>query len=117
MAKGLYHGLREGWRRAFDLRSPYGPLTAEDRQLLAKLAAKVVARRMTMPAVLFLGSVRPLNQVGSQALVFLRPFLVDIFNAADYDRLVQILDRREGLEALVDEIEAAEQIYGKGAAK
>ena len=108
MAKDRLKRLREGLRNAFDLQSPYGPLTEEDRWLLSKLADAVVARRMAAPAVLFLGSVRPLNSVGSQALVFLRPFVAGLYNMTDYDRMVAILDRREGLEALAEAIEAAE---------
>ncbi len=108
MANNRLRRLRDGLRNAFDLQSPYGPLTEEDRRLLSKLADAVVRRRMAGPAVLFLASVRPLNSVGSQALVFLRPFLAGLYDMTDYDRMVAILDRREGLEALAQEIEAAE---------
>ncbi len=113
MAREVVRKFREGLRNAFDLQSPHGPLTDDDRRLLSRLAGAVVKRRMAAPAVLFLGSVRPLNSVGSQALVFLRPFLTGLFNTEDYDRVVAILDRREGLEALSDAIEAAEAARGK----
>lgn len=108
MAKDALGKFRDGMRNAFDLRSPYGPLTAEDHKLLDTLAGKVVARRMAGPAVMFLVSVKPLNSVGSQALVFLRPFLAGLFKTEDYDRMAAILDRREALEVLVEKIEAAE---------
>ena len=75
---------------------------------IASLADKIVRRRMTMPAILFLQSVGPLNMVGSQAMVFLRPFLTPLFNQADYDRIAAIVERREGLAALVEAIEAAQ---------
>jgi len=100
--------FREGLRHAFALEGPYGPLTAEDHELLAKLADFVVRRRMAAPALLFLNSVRPLNAIGSQAMVFLRPFLTPLLKPADYDRVTKILERREGIAALVDAIEAAE---------
>ena len=90
------------------MQGPHGPLRDEDRALLDKLAGKIVQRRMAMPAVLFLQSVRPLNLIGSQAMVFLRPFLTPLFNPVDYDRVAEILERREGIGALVDAIEAAE---------
>ena len=105
--------LRGELKNAFDLRSPYGELTQEDRELLEKIALKVVARRMSMPAELFLSSVRPLNSVGSQALVFLRPFVEGFLNTSDYDRIVAILDRREGIQALIDAIAKAEEASGK----
>lgn len=93
-----------GLRHAFALGTP---LSEADRKLLARLAAAIVLRRMAGPAVLFLTSLRPLNFVGSQAMHFLRPFLTPLLNPRDYRRLAGILERREGLAALVAAIEAA----------
>jgi hypothetical protein len=108
MTKDILGRFRSGLRNAFSLESPHGPLTEDDLQLLAKLAGAIVSRGMAVPAVLFLGSVRPLNSIGSQALVFLRPFLSGPFHGADYDRMTAILDRREGIGALVEAIEEAD---------
>ena len=108
MARDRLRKFRQALRNAFNLEGPYGPLTAEDRQLLSRVAVAVASRGMAVPAVLFLSSIRPLNSIGSQALVFLRPFLVPLLNQADYDRMTAILDRREGIEALVEQIEAAQ---------
>ena len=94
-----------GLRHAFDLGSPHGPLTDKDRELLARLAEKVVRRQMASPAILFLESLRPLSYIGGQALAFLRPFIEPFFKPADVKRLVKILERREGLRALVRAIE------------
>jgi hypothetical protein len=113
MVRDMLKKLRGELKNAFDLRSPYGELTEEDLALLEKIALKVVARRMSMPATLFLESVRPLNSVGSQTMVFVRPFVEGWLNIKDYDRLVCILDRREGLHALVEAIEKAEEAHGK----
>ena len=41
-----------------------------------------------------------------QAMVFLRPFVTMLIKQADYDRLTEIVDRREGIGALIDVIEA-----------
>jgi hypothetical protein len=94
-------------RHAFALDGPHGPLTDDDRALLQRLALTIVARRMGVPALLFLNSMRPLNYIGSQAMTFLRPFLTPLFNRADYERLTQIFERRVGLSALADAIERA----------
>ena len=110
MPESRMQKLRKGLRNAFSLESPHGPLGDEDHKLLARLAEKVVARQMAMPAILFLGSVRPLNSIGSQAMVFLRPFLAGLLNPADYDRMTAIMDRREGIGALMDAIEARQAL-------
>jgi len=88
--------------------SPLGPLSEADRELLAQLALAIARRRMVTPAVLFLESLKPLSYVGSQAMIFLRPFLTPFLNTERYERLTQILERREGLDALVQAIEGAD---------
>lgn len=88
--------------------SALGPLTDADRALLAQLAMAIARRRMVMPAILFLESLKPLSYVGSQAMIFLRPFLTPFLNTERYERLTQILERREGLDALVQAIEQAD---------
>ena len=99
--------LVDGIRHAFAMEGPHGPLTDEDHALLRRLADKIVARRMALPATLFLQSVQPLNAIGSQAMVFLRPFLTGLFfKQADYDQVAAILERREGIGALVEAVEA-----------
>lgn len=102
----LWRRFRKGAANAFALESPHGPLTDDDRALLEKIAEAVVKRQMATPAVLFLQSVRPLNGLGSQALVFLRPFLTALLKETTYDRVTAILERREGISALVDAIES-----------
>ena len=126
MTKDWFSKFREGWRKAFSLRSPHGPLTEQDHQLLRDLARSIAARGWAMPAVATLCSVQPLNSIASQAMVFLRPFqeplhlflkpvLKRIFDEQllagqdQYDRLVAILDRREGIETFVQAIEEEEE--------
>ncbi len=105
--------IRQSLRHAFSMESPLGPLTEADRELLRTLAVAIARRRMVTPAVLFLESLRPLSYMGSQAMGFLKPFLTPFFNPERYERLADILERREGIEALVQAIEsAASQVEG-----
>ncbi|MBM4030300.1 MAG: hypothetical protein FJ291_00770 [Planctomycetes bacterium] len=73
--------------------------------MLASLALAIAKRRMAGPAILFLESLKPLSYIGSQAMLFLRPFLTPLLNTERYDRLAEILERREGIEELVKAIE------------
>ena len=52
-----------------------GSLKLEDKVFLTKLAEEVKARRMTTPAIFFLEMMRPLNFVGSQAMIFFGPII------------------------------------------
>ena len=76
--------------------------------MVEKLAAKVVEWKMAVPAVLFLESVKPLNFVGSQALIFFSPIATTIFSPSDYAELTALLERRGNLEILLKRIELKE---------
>ncbi len=76
-----------------------------DTALIRKLADYVVRRNMSVPAIMFLESVKPLNFVGSQAMVFFRPIISRFFTSAEYDKLATILEKREVIDLLIIEIE------------
>ncbi len=80
-------------------------LTAEEEAILDKLANKAVERGMAMPAILFLESVKPLNFIASQTMVFFEPIIQTIFNFKDYNTLRTALERRESIEILLLKIE------------
>jgi hypothetical protein len=81
-------------------------LTPEEGELLDRIAARIVRHGLETPAIFFLESVRPLNFVASQAMVFFGPLATAILPPADYQRLAKILERRESIEALLVRIEA-----------
>lgn len=70
------------------------------------MAEQVVSRRMTVPAILFLESVKPVSFIGSQALYFFEPMVRAFFTVPEYERFAALLERRETLEALLVRIEA-----------
>ena len=88
-----------------------GPaLSAEDRKLLEDIADWLARRRMATPAVFFLESLKPLNFVGSQALVFFEPVVRAFINAEGYARFAGIMERRENVETFLECIEAADHV-------
>ena len=92
------------------LPTPPEGLTPEQIQLLGQLSDRVVKLRFTLPAVLFLESVRPLNFIGSQVMLFFAPMIHALFTARDYDLLQKALERRETIGYFVDLLEAKEQV-------
>lgn len=86
-----------------------GALRPEDERLLDRIADRVVGMSMTVPAILFLESVKPLSFVGSQALYFFEPMVRAFFTVPEYERFAALLERRETLEALLVRIEAKDQ--------
>jgi len=73
--------------------------------ILRRLAAKVVEWKMTVPAILFLESVKPLNYIGAQAMIFFEPFVQTVFNLKDYDTFRIMMEKRENVERLLLKIE------------
>lgn len=87
-----------------------GPLPEEEQAVLEKVAKKVVEKSMTVPAIVFLESVKPLNFVGSQAMVFFEPIVQSLFNLKDYDTFRTALEKRQTLEILIQKIEAMDAL-------
>ncbi len=80
-------------------------LPAEEDAVLDKLAKKAVERGMAVPSILFLESVKPLNFIASQVMVFFEPVIQTIFNFKDYNNLRSALEKRESIEILLLKIE------------
>ena len=81
-------------------------LTEQDAELLDRIAARIVRLGLATPAIFFLESVRPLNFVASQAMVFFGPLATALLPRHDYDRLARILEDRESIEELLTRIES-----------
>jgi hypothetical protein len=83
-----------------------GPSSEEqDAALIEAVALRVVRMGMAAPAVFFLESTKPLSYVGSQALVFLEPFVKSVLNLASYDRFTALVEDRKNIEKLILRIE------------
>jgi len=83
------------------------------KELLEKLATGIVGRRLTAPAIAFLESIKPLNFIGSQAMLFFRPIVGAIFPTSVYDKIEKILEKRCGIERLLSAIERVEAAKGQ----
>lgn len=87
--------------------------TEEERALLDKVAKKVVEWKMAVPAIMTLESVKPLNFIGAQAMIFFEPIVQTLLNLKDYDTFRGMLERRESVEALLLRIEHFDAIASR----
>jgi len=85
-------------------------LAEDEAAVLDKLALKVVDWQMTAPAIIFLESIKPLNFIGSQAMVFFEPIIQSVFAFKDYDTLRTALEKRSAIEVLLQRIEAHDAV-------
>ncbi|HUV30777.1 MAG TPA: hypothetical protein VMY05_06805 [Acidobacteriota bacterium] len=93
--------------------SEKNPFPEEEQAVLEKLARKTIEKGMTVPAILFLESVKPLNFIGSQILIFFEPIVQTIFNFKDYNTFRSALEKRESIEFLITRIEAFDAVAAR----
>ena len=77
----------------------------QDKDFMAYASTEVVKRQMTVPAILFLESIKPLNYISSQFLVGISPAVFTIFEGKRYRQLMNFLERRGNIELLIEAIE------------
>lgn len=82
---------------------------ARQREVLARVAERLIARRLTAPAIFVLESSRPLSFVASQALVFFQPIVQGLLGVKDYAVFAAAIEDRANIEWLIGELEAAEE--------
>lgn len=80
----------------------------EDETLIRKVAERIVNMRMTVPAIFFLESSKPLAFLGSQLLIFLEPFVQTLFNFRQYQRFAFLIEDRTNWESLIRKVEELE---------
>jgi hypothetical protein len=100
-----------------------GKPTPDEQVLMDRIAKWVVKRGLTVPAILTLESVKPLNWIGSQAMVFFDPFFSSIITSKttlkDYETFQHMMEKRQNVENMLLTIERfdAEMEIAERAAK
>ena len=80
---------------------PDGELTPEQREVLDKVAKKVVYWRMAVPAIMALETAKPLSFIGSQVMVFFEPIVQTMFSIKHYDTFRELMEGRDNVERLL----------------
>jgi hypothetical protein len=83
----------------------FNKFSEEEMSLLNKVADIVIKRRLAAPALMFLESVRPLNFLGSQVIVFFEPIVAMVISTKELGMFAQILEKRKSIPLLIDLIE------------
>ena len=100
------------WFGSQDL-SEMEPISEDENRVMDMTAEKVIRWKMAIPAIIFLESVKTLNYIGSQTMVFFEPMVQALFNFKDYDTFRKAMERRENVERLLQKIEAADAVEAK----
>lgn len=96
-------GIAQKLKVAFVIPEP--PPSPELVAFMDRIAESVVQSQMQVPALMILETCKPLNFIGSQALLVLQPVFQTILNYRDYEKLVELLAHRSHVESLMKMIE------------
>jgi len=81
----------------------------ETKEIIEKIAKKVVTREMDFPAALFFGAIRPLSPIGGQLVRFFLAPWTPLLGDLRYE-YISVLEKPENLEKLINRInELADQ--------
>jgi len=101
--------MKEWFRNAFAVEANAELIVDDEtRAIVDKLAHEIVRRRLTTPALLALEMGRPLNYIGSQAMVFMQPIVSVLFNTEGYEAFARFMEQRKSVDYLCDRIEQTE---------
>jgi hypothetical protein len=84
-------------------------ITDHQKELLRLIAKQVAKRDMTVPAIMFLETMRPFNFLYSQVMLFFEPYAAFIMGLNELTELRRALSKRECVEYLVTYIEEADR--------
>lgn len=88
--------------------TPSEPLSEQDLELIGRIAGHIHRRGLAAPAILALQSVKPLNFLGSQVMIAMKPIVEMLISGEEYERFSAIIERRDGFEMFIERIERLE---------
>ncbi len=74
-------------------------------EFMQKISKEIVQRQLTVPAIIFLETIKPLSFLGNQLLIFANPIVSLIVRTGNYYKFVRMIENRENIEKLTVAIE------------
>jgi hypothetical protein len=72
---------------------------------MEKIANGIVQRQLTVPAIIFFESIKPLSFLGNQMLIFANPIVSLVVQSGNYYKFIRMIENRENIEKLTLMIE------------
>ncbi|MEO0231790.1 MAG: hypothetical protein ABIM49_06365 [candidate division WOR-3 bacterium] len=80
--------------------------------LIERIVKRILELKLEVPAILLLESLKPISFITSQFFVFLEPFVNSIFSFKNYQRFYKMLEDRENIEKIIEELEKGRERKG-----
>ena len=85
-------------------------ISQQDIDFIHRLAKKIQDSGFVTPSIFFLEMVRPLSSLGGHMMVFMGPIINGFVQTDGYYRAADLLNKKESLSILLDEIERIEML-------
>ena len=77
----------------------------DNQKIISRLAADIVKRGVSVPAIFFLESTKYLSFVGSQALIFFGPIITSFVSSKKFYPIIELLESKQNIEYVIRKIE------------
>lgn len=98
-------GFIEKLRYAFGIGYEEPGLSEIDKSAICRFGGLIVSRRMEIPAIMALESLRPMNFLASQVMVMMKPFVGFVTDDTFYGECQQAFEKRESVSFLIEYLE------------
>tara|TARA_B000000441_G_C21443222_1_gene177748 strand:+ start:164 stop:424 length:261 start_codon:yes stop_codon:yes gene_type:complete len=76
-----------------------------DKELIIEFAEKIVERGLSVPAIFLLESTKYISFIAGQTLIFFGPILTIFIKDKKYYDFIDLIEKKENIEMLIDQIE------------
>ena len=76
-----------------------------DKELIIEFAEKIVQRGLSVPAIFLLESTKYISFIAGQTLIFFGPILTIFIKDKKYYDFIDLIEKKENIEMLIDQIE------------
>ncbi|PIP14430.1 MAG: hypothetical protein COX48_00865 [bacterium (Candidatus Stahlbacteria) CG23_combo_of_CG06-09_8_20_14_all_34_7] len=83
------------------------------REIISKIAKNIVSRGLTAPSIMFLESIKPMNFIGGQVMIFFEPIILTFFSIKEYREAALMFEERGTIDKIIAEIENFENVNEK----
>ncbi|MED5330487.1 MAG: hypothetical protein VX916_04270 [Planctomycetota bacterium] len=84
-------------------------LSPEDHKILCEAADRIARYRLTLPAMMFLETITPMNMVTSTMMTMASPLWKLVLPSSQIDELARIFERRDSISEFVQMIDQADR--------
>ena len=89
----------------------------KEKTILDDFSNYIVDKKLSVPVIFFLESTKYLSFIGNQILIFFGPIITSFVNRKKFYQIIELLENKDNIEYLLDEIEKKQILIMKKVSK